>query len=168
MLALIIYFIGAAVLVVADQFTKLWAINHLQKIGTMPIVGDYLRFTYAGNTGAAFSILEGQHLLLIAVPLVMSLICIYFLVTRKLHSVIGDISLMLIIAGGIGNLIDRIFRGFVVDFIDLAKIHFAIFNVADSCVTVGAVLLVIYVLVHEGVFGRGSRHSELFTKRRRY
>ncbi len=167
-LLVILYFIGIAALVAVDQLTKLWVLNYLEKIGSMNVIGDFLKFTYAANNGAAFSILPGQRAVLIIIPLIMSAVCLYFIVSRRLNSVLGDISLMLITAGGIGNLIDRVMRGSVVDFIYLAKINFAIFNVADSCVTVGAVLLVIFVIMQEEAHGRRKSRSEIFRKRRRY
>lgn len=166
MLGIMLYFIGIAGLVVFDQLTKLWAVNYLQKVGTMPLLGNFVNFTFASNNGAAFSILQGQKLLLIVVPFIFSIACIVLIALRRMNSKIGDLSLMLIAAGGIGNLIDRVFRGYVVDFIYFEKIHFAIFNVADSCVCVGVVLLVIYLLISEGTFGRSNKRSEIFTKRR--
>jgi signal peptidase II len=167
-LAVVLYMLGIAVLITADQLTKLWVLDSLKKIGSMNVIGNFLTFTYESNTGAAFSILQGQRILLIALPLVLSAVCLYIIVSRRLQSVLGDMAMMLIAAGGIGNLIDRIFRGYVVDFIYLAKINFAVFNVADSCVTVGAVLLVLFVLMHEGIFGRSKSQSEIFSKRRKY
>lgn len=168
MLGIMLYFLGIAGLVIVDQLTKLWAVSYLQKVGTMPVIGDFVNFTFASNNGAAFSILQGQKLLLIAVPLIFSAACVTLIAIRRMNSKIGDISLMLIAAGGIGNLIDRVFRGYVVDFIYFAKIHFAIFNVADSCVCVGVILLVIFLLISEGTFGRSNKRSEIFTKRRRH
>lgn len=168
MLAVVLYILGIAVLVAADQLAKLWVLNYLQKVGTIHVIGNYLTFTYESNTGAAFSILQGQRLLLIALPLILSAVCLYLILSRRLHSVLGDMAMMLIVAGGIGNLTDRIFRGYVVDFIYLAKINFAVFNVADSCVTVGAVLLILFVLMQEGIFGRSKSQSEIFRKRRKY
>lgn len=167
MLGILLYFLGMAGLVAGDQLTKLWAVNCLQKVGTKPLLGDFVNFTFVTNNGAAFNILQGQKVLLIAVPLIFSAVCIALIAMRKMHSVIGNISLMLIAAGGIGNLIDRIFRGYVVDFIYVEKIHFAIFNVADSCVCVGVALLVIYLILSDGTIGRNNRRSEIFTKRRR-
>lgn len=168
MLGIVLYFLGIAGLVAADQLTKLWAVNYLQKVGTMPLLGDFVNFTFASNKGAAFSILQGQKVLLIAVPLIFSAACLVLIAMRKMHSLVGNLALMLIAAGGIGNLIDRAFRGYVVDFIYVEKIHFPIFNVADSCVCVGVVLLVIYLLLSDGTIGRNNRRSEIFTKRRRH
>jgi signal peptidase II len=164
----ILYIFGIAALVVADQLTKLWVLDYLKKIGSMNVFGDFLKFTYETNIGAAFSTFQGQRVIIIAVPLIMIAVCLFFLISRRLNSVLGDVSLMFIIAGGVGNLIDRVMRGYVVDFIYFAKINFAVFNVADSCVTIGAVLLIIFVLMHEGNFGGRKSRIEIFKKRRRY
>lgn len=149
LIAIILYALGILLLAFVDQLTKLWAVTYLEKVGSVPVLGDYLRFTYVTNKGAAYNILQGQTVFLIAVPAVLSAVCIGIIVSRRLHSVLGDISLMLIAAGGVGNLIDRITRGYVVDFIDFNIIHFAIFNFADSCVMIGVVLFIIFVLLRE-------------------
>lgn len=166
LLGVIPYLIAIAVLVVADQLTKLWALDVLAKTGSKRVIGDFLIFYFVTNIGAAFNSFLGQRVFLIAFSAVLSAVCVYFLLSRRLHSVLGDIALALITAGGIGNLIDRIFRGYVIDFIDFNAIHFAIFNVADSCVTVGAVLLIIFVLLLETKSGGRKSKSGIFTQRR--
>lgn len=165
-IAIILYLLGIMVLTAVDQFTKLWVVSRLAGIGSMPVIGNFIKFSYAENTGAAFSTLQGQRVLLIAVPALLSAVCIGVIISRYLDSVLGNVSLMLIAAGGIGNLIDRITRGYVVDFIDFNAIHFAIFNVADSCVTIGVVLLLIFVLIRESNLGRRKSKSDIFTRRR--
>jgi signal peptidase II len=161
----ILYFLGMAVIIAADQIVKLWVLNDLSKIGSMSVIGDFLKFTYVPNKGAAFSILEGKRLLLIIVPAIFTLAFIVILALQKIDSVLGNVSLMLIAGGGIGNLIDRIRLGYVVDFIDLNKINFAIFNIADTCVTVGVILLIIFIFTHEAALGRGKSKSGIFTRR---
>jgi signal peptidase II len=165
-IAVVLYILGMIALVGADQLTKHWVVSYLSKVFTMPVIGDFIRFTYISNNGAAFNIMSGQRVFLIVVPALLSLVCIGVIVSRRLDSVLGDISLMLISAGGFGNLIDRAVRGYVVDFIDFNAIHFAVFNVADSCVTIGVILLVLYVILREGNFGRRKQKSGIFTRRR--
>lgn len=157
-----LYFIAVAALVALDQLTKFWVVSRLAKVGSMPVIGDYVRFTYAENRGAAFSILQDKKIFLIAVPAVLSLACIAVIISRRIKSKLGNISLALVAAGGIGNLIDRCVRGYVVDFIDFNVIHFAIFNVADSCVTIGVVLFIIFALKGESNHRRRSK-SDIFT-----
>lgn len=162
--AVVLYFIAIAALIAVDQLTKFWVLSRLSTVGSMPVIGNFIKFTYAENRGAAFSILQGKRIFLIAVPAVLSLACIVVIISRRIESVLGNISLALIAAGGIGNLIDRCIRGYVVDFIDFNVIHFAIFNVADSCVTIGVVLFLIFALTSESNHKRRSK-SDIFTRR---
>lgn len=171
MIAVTLYILGIALFVAFDQLTKLWAVNSLQKVGSIPVIGDGVRFTYTENIGAAFSLLQGQRILLLIVPGLMSLLCLGVIISRKLGSVLGDISLMLVVAGGIGNIIDRARLGYVIDFIDFHVINFAIFNVADSCVTIGAALFVIFIICKEAAGSKksgtgGHSKSDIFTRRR--
>lgn len=143
-----------AALVGIDQWIKLWAIENLQgqpSRSFLPIGDfDWMHLTYTENTGAAFSMLSGSRLFLILFPLVMIVVCGIML--HRLHKehrwMIA--ALPLVMAGGIGNLIDRVFRGgAVVDYLDLQLFDFAIFNFADCCVSVGVVLVIICVLFVE-------------------
>jgi signal peptidase II len=101
-----------------------------------------LHFTYAENTGAAFSILTGkQGLLILFTGMVIVVICFYFWREKEHMSVLANIAMAMVIGGAMGNFIDRILWNYVVDFIDFRLIDFAIFNGADSFIVVGAVLL---------------------------
>ncbi len=142
--------LAAFLLVAADQFTKLWAYNGLRLNGTQPIIQDVLHLTYYENTGAAFSILTGKTTLLAAVTGIIIIAAIYCMVTRRIEGKLLNSCVALIIAGGVGNLIDRVFRGYVIDFIDFRLINFPVFNVADICVVIGTVLMMIYFLFIEG------------------
>lgn len=145
---LIVYFLLMAVLVAIDQALKFLVLTKL-KDTDLPVLGDFIHLYYMSNTGAAFSLLEGRMPLLITVTLIMIAVCIFLLVRHKISGKAGNIALVLISAGGMGNLIDRIFRGYVVDYIYPKFIHFAVFNFADSCVVVGAILLCVYLLIVE-------------------
>lgn len=147
MLSIIRYLIAIAALIAVDQGVKIWVLNALQPIGSMPVLGNILEFSYVENRGAAFGILQNARWFFITVTILLVIVCIFFLFFRKMKSRLANAALILIIAGGIGNLIDRIFRGFVVDFIYFKAINFAVFNIADSCVVIGAVLLCIYVML---------------------
>lgn len=143
-----------AALVGVDQWIKIWAIENLQgqpSRSFLPIGDfDWMHLTYTENTGAAFSILSGSRVFLIVFPLIMIVVCIVMLhrFYREHRWVL--VTLPLMIAGGIGNLIDRIFRGgAVVDYLDLQLFDFAIFNFADCCVSVGVILLIICILFVE-------------------
>lgn len=143
-----IYFIGLALLIVIDQLTKSWAVNTLMEKGSMPFINGLIGFRYAENTGAAFSILRDKQLLLILMTSVIIIGLIGFMIkaVRMDEHVVVKLSYMLIISGAIGNLIDRVRLNYVVDLLEFKFIQFPIFNIADVCVVLGIVLLVIATL----------------------
>ena len=154
MITVIIIFAVIAVLVGADQMIKVWAIENLQNMPERPFLQigsfDWMHLRYIENSGAAFSMLSGSRIFLIAFPLIMITACLYLLHRLgKTHRWLYA-ALPLIAAGGIGNLIDRVIRGGkVVDYLDLQLFRFAVFNFADVCVTVGVAILIICVLFFE-------------------
>lgn len=145
---IVFYILSILALIAADQLSKLWAVTQLRPVGVIPVLGDFLQFAYAENTGAAFSFLENhnQRWLFVSVTAVLVLACLVVLFSRRVRGAMGVLSLILIVSGGVGNMLDRIFRGYVVDFVYFKFIHFAIFNFADSCAVIGAVLLCVYLL----------------------
>lgn len=155
--------LAAVILVAVDQLTKFWAYSSLRLTSTIPLIEGVLHFTYHENTGAAFSIMSGKTYLLAVVTGAVILAGIYCMVTRRIEGRLLNASVALIIAGGTGNLIDRAFRGFVVDFIDFRLINFPVFNFADICVVAGTGILMVYFLFIEGrsLAGKGkeARHE---------
>lgn len=149
-----LYLLTIILFVMADQAVKMLVLRTM-KDQDIPVLGNILHFTYAENTGAAFSLLQGKIWLLSAATAVMVSVCLFLLLTRRFDSKLCNVALALIISGGIGNLIDRIFRHYVVDFIYFKIINFADFNLADSYVVVGAVLLCLYLIRAEAK-DRGS------------
>ncbi len=142
-----LYFLAAAVLVVLDQLVKL-AIRSGFALGEqLTLIPRVLGLTYVQNTGMAFSSLSGKTSFLTIVSLVASVALFIMLLTGKPFShPFGKWSLTLILAGAVGNLIDRLFFHFVTDMIQVLFIDFAVFNVADCCVVVGGILMAVYVL----------------------
>lgn len=139
-----------AVSVIIDQVLKLIVSNALEIGHTMPVIDGVFHFTYVQNFGAAFSILQNRQWFLILVTSAVMIVAAVILVKNiKKFTTMLSVSLALIIGGGIGNLIDRIRLGYVVDFIDCRFINFPVFNFADCCVVVGAFLLIIAVFVCE-------------------
>ncbi len=138
----------AAGIIIIDQIVK-YAVRTFMYLGeSIPIIEDVFHLTYVQNRGAAFSILSGSRIFLIAVPLIAIAVAIWYLERHKSAHWTLALSLCLIIAGGLGNLIDRITLGFVTDMFDF---HFwPVFNVADISVCVGAGFLVLYTLVFYG------------------
>lgn len=143
----IIALICSALLLAADQLSKYYFLTNYVQYQSEPVINGILNFTYHQNTGGAFGIFKDQQWLLLAITSIMFLVLIYMLIKKKFRAPLLNFSVCLILAGGFGNMIDRIFRGFVVDFIDLQFVHFAIFNIADICVVVGAGLIILYFIL---------------------
>ena len=147
------YFLTGVFIIIADQLTK-----HLIRItmapgDSIPVLGDLFRITYVVNRGAAWGILEGKRFLLIVFTIVV--ICALFLFLRKhpgMHWT-GKASLMMILSGGLGNLIDRTLLGSVTDMFDFSFFP-PVFNVADIAVTCGCGLLILYVIMGERFEGK--------------
>lgn len=141
----------AAVIITLDQLTKLWVVHTLgpaTMTNFVPLLGDSVRFAYSHNTGVAFSMLQGHTELLTISGVLIVAAAIYFYSTqlpnRHLHI---QVTMGLIMGGALGNLIDRVRLGYVVDFIQVG--WFPIFNLADSAITVGAGLLMLQFLREE-------------------
>ncbi|MBR5453698.1 MAG: signal peptidase II [Clostridia bacterium] len=148
--------VGAVIL---DQLTKLLAVNLLKPIDTCPIIKDVLHLTYSENTGAAFGMLKNARWVFMVFSAVAIIAIIAYFFTVKPTDKLCVVSLAFILGGGIGNMIDRIFIGYVVDFIDFRLIDFAIFNGADSFITVGAALLVLYFIISEVKTAREKKNE---------
>ena len=125
-----------------DQLTKWLAVKFLLPVGTVPIIRDALHLTYAENRGAAFGMLANHRwVFLLTSTITIIGVGLYLYFGHAADSTLSGVSLAMIVSGGIGNMIDRLALGYVVDFIDFRLINFAIFNGADSFVCVGAALL---------------------------
>ncbi len=141
----------AALLVGIDQVIK-FIVDKYMAVGDSIAVWDgVLHWTYIQNRGAAFGIWQDQRWILVGVTSVLVLAGIFVLATKKVKNTFLIWSFSLIIAGGLGNLIDRVFRHFVIDYIEVRLIHFAIFNFADCCVVIGTGMLIGYLLLGERV-----------------
>lgn len=135
------------VLIIAfDQITKYFASLKLADGSVAKFIPGIVQFKYAENTGMAFSMLSGARWVFIALTVVVCVGVFYYLFSNRCKSLWLYWSLGVILSGGIGNLIDRIRFGYVVDFIEPTFVNFAIFNIADCAVTCGAVVLVGYLL----------------------
>ena len=138
--------LGAAVLVVLDQLIKHWATAALLPVGSMEVPPGIVELRYCLNDGMAFSMLAGKQGLLIGVTSVMLVAVLVMLFVRKMP-LAERIAWTLVLGGGVGNLIDRVLNGVVVDYINVLFMHFAIFNFADICVCVGVGLLMLVLLL---------------------
>lgn len=141
--------IFAAAIVALDQLTKYLTVANISLGDTVPVLDGVFHFTYVQNTGAAFSMLEGKtwfFYIITFVFLVLVLLCIW---KKWLKSTGSLLSLAAITGGAVGNLIDRMVQGYVVDMIEVEFMRFAVFNVADCFITCGAVALVIFVFLED-------------------
>ena len=139
----------SAVLVGIDQILKVLAIEYLKPVGSYPIIPDIFHLTYVENRGAAFGMMAGQKWFLIWVTAIVILAAVIAIMAGKIKNTTVLFSVATIIGGGVGNLIDRVYRGYVVDYVHLKIIDFAVFNFADICVTVGTAILLVYLLFYE-------------------
>ena len=137
---------AVAALVGIDQLIKLWAVQVLQPVGAMPLIPHVVELRFVLNQGMAFSLLSGKQLFLIIATSAALLAVAYGLFFRSRGKRLQQAALVLVLGGGIGNLIDRIATGVVVDYINVLFMNFAIFNFADICVCVGVGLLMVWVL----------------------
>lgn len=139
-----LYFpLAAVMLILLDQLSKQWIVNHIPLNAIRKCVPGIFSLTYLRNYGAAFSILQNQQWFFTVITLaVVGAACYYFIknINGNFWFLFG---LLLIISGGIGNFIDRLRLGYVIDMVHLDFINFAIFNMADSYLTVGVVILFI-------------------------
>ncbi len=140
-----IYVLIIIAIVVIDQLAKWLVVLYVKPIDTLPLIQNVFHLTYSENTGAAFSILQGKQTFLVLITAIaMTVMFVYLLKwSTQPGEIFAKIGFAMLIGGGIGNLIDRIRLGYVVDFFDARIINFAIFNTADSFVVVGVALYLI-------------------------
>lgn len=142
----VITLLSMAFLVALDQFIKILVIKYLEPIGSLSLIDGFIQLNYAENTGAAFGSFSGYTLALSVFTLIVIIAGVVLLMTKKIKFGVEYVCTAAIIAGGIGNLIDRFARGFVVDYIEPLFVSFAIFNFADILVTCGAAVLIAWLI----------------------
>lgn len=142
----ILSWLCVVVLAGIDQLIKGWATAELLPVEAMPLIPKVIELRYVLNDGMAFSMLSGQRWLLIAVTGVVLLAVMGMLLVRRMSG-LERVAWVLVAGGGIGNLIDRVLNGVVVDYFNLLFMRFAVFNFADVCVCVGVGLLILTLLV---------------------
>lgn len=131
-----------------DQLTKWLTVVCLETEGTsFPLWQDVLHFTYVKNTGMAFGMMKDHRWVFMVFSSIAIIALLVYLFRFRPESRWMQISMAFIIGGGIGNMIDRIILGYVVDFIDFTLINFAVFNIADSFVCIGAGMMIVYLVI---------------------
>lgn len=152
--------------VLADQATKLLVINFLDREEPLEIIPNVFRFTYVENRGAAFGMLDDKRWVFMIISTIAIIGLLIYLLKFSGNNKLLNIGLSLVIGGGIGNMIDRVAYGYVVDFLDFCafpKVWMWVFNVADSCVCIGAGLIALYLIidiVKEAKKGKQTTTSE--------
>lgn len=134
---------------ILDRVTKLWAVSYFKTHDDIIVIKDYFNITYLTNKGAAWGSFQNKLLFLSIITSAVVIFMIYYLIKNKKNSKFLNLSLALIISGALGNLFDRIYYKYVVDFILFHfrdVYYYPVFNVADMFVVIGTTLLVIYIL----------------------
>ncbi|MGN0162210.1 MAG: signal peptidase II [Candidatus Ornithomonoglobus sp.] len=145
----VLWLIAAAVITLLDQLMKLHILHNYTPgtvFGGIPGVADFL---YVKNTGAAFSIFSGNTRVLSIISVLFCIAVIAYWIIKKPSHTMGCIALVLLFSGALGNAIDRVAYGFVVDFISIKWFSFPVFNIADMAIVGGAIAAVIYVLIFD-------------------
>lgn len=145
---MLLYIIAVLLMIALDQAVKLWALTSLQAQHTIPLIENMFHLTYVENRGAAFSLFAqfDSRWIFVALACVITVVILIALQKNYMQTVLGRWSLVLIASGALGNAIDRVAHGFVVDLFDFRLIHFPVFNVADIFICIGGALFVIYFM----------------------
>ena len=148
--------LSAAGLAAIDQLIKFFAVTWPQDAGTVTLIPGLIDLVYVENTGAAWGLFAGNTWLLVGVTSLAIIAAVVFMLMKKVQSPFLIWMISVVIGGGVGNLIDRIFRvdaagnHFVVDYLNFSFIDFPVFNFADCCVVIGMIAIVIYILFFDG------------------
>ena len=145
-----IFFLIAVLVVLVDFTAKRSAIAHLMHIDTIPLLDGIFHLTYVENRGAAFGIMQNQRWFFIVLTVAVLAVVLFVCFRYKDKHLLLCTALSLLTGGAVGNMIDRIVYGYVVDFFDFRLIDFPVFNVADIFIVIGAGLLAIYFIFFEG------------------
>lgn len=142
-----LYYLLAAALVVMDQLVKFLVRANIPLGEGVPFIPHILQLTYYQNTGAAFSIFEQHTWILTLISAAASVLLIVLLAKKTFNHPFAMVSLALVLAGAVGNLIDRLFLGYVTDMFQTLFMNFPIFNVADICIVCGGIAFCVYFLL---------------------
>lgn len=145
---MITYLVVTFILVIIDQITKFLALTRLKPVGNITVIPGFFDFTFVENRGAAFGILHGQRFFFIILTIIVVAVIIYEIkkmpVTKEYNYLRW--ALTLIMSGAIGNFIDRLLRGYVVDFLEITFISYPVFNIADIFVVCGTIFMSVLIL----------------------
>lgn len=151
--------IVGAVLVIIDQIIKYFVSAYLQPVGSVSVIDNLFSLTYVENKGVAFGMFSDMRWVFVALTSALLAIIIFYMFKKRPKGKFFYICAALIIGGGIGNLIDRIFYGYVIDYLSLSFFP-PVCNFADYCITAGTIMLVIYLLFFSDVLD-SSKKAEI-------
>ncbi|HHY43024.1 MAG TPA: signal peptidase II [Thermoanaerobacterales bacterium] len=140
------HFIVSFLILALDLFTKYLVQKHMKPYQTIPVINDIFHITYVQNPGAAFGIFNGKTFFITAISLAVILIIAFVLIKYPIKHNVLKIVLALILGGAIGNLVDRLRYGYVVDFLDFRI--WPVFNISDCAIVVGVIILVYLIMFH--------------------
>lgn len=148
--------IVGAVLVIIDQIIKYFISAYLQPVGSVSVIGNIFSLTYVENKGVAFGMFSDMRWIFVALTSILLLIIIFYMFKKRPKGKFFYVCAALIIGGGIGNLIDRIFYGYVIDYLSLSFFP-PVCNFADYCITAGTIMLVIYLLFFSDILNSSKK-----------
>ena len=152
------YTLGALAIVGVDQLVKYLVVANIPLFGSAPLLPGIMKLTYVQNTGAAFSMLSGMQWVFVAVFVLLTALLIFEYFKKPLpFTKFERWCIAAVYGGGLGNVIDRVLRGYVVDMFQTEFIDFAIFNVADIFITCGCILLMIHVVFFNKPFWKEEK-----------
>lgn len=143
-----IYIIIGALVLIGDILTKLWASGTLADVGMIPIIRGVFNLTYVENSGVAFGMMRDKRIVFVTLSVVILVILGMYFYRAKNKNIWLKLGTALIFSGSIGNMIERVSKGYVVDFLDFCLINFPVFNIADIAVCIGAAALVVHFLFY--------------------
>ena len=144
------------IMVAVDQIIKYFVTVYLQPLGSVTVIDNLFNLTYVENNGVAFGMFSDMRWMFVALTSVLLFVIIFIMFKKRPKGKMFYIAAGLIIGGGIGNLIDRIFYGYVIDYLSLSFFP-PVCNFADYCITIGTVLLIIYLLFFSNVFDSSKK-----------
>ncbi|MCR8968857.1 signal peptidase II [Facklamia sp. 7083-14-GEN3] len=139
-------FIITAAIIILDQSLKIWTQNYLTMNQAVEIIPNFFQLNYIQNTGAGWGLFDGQRFFLIGVTFLVIFYLVYLIWKNRYYSLWAKLAYALLLGGAVGNLIDRLLRGYVVDMLQIRLFDFPIFNLADTSLTLGVILLIIMVI----------------------
>lgn len=152
----------SSIFLIIDIIVKLLVQNTMYYNESIKIIDKFFYLTYVKNTGAAWSILSGKQTFLILITIIIIVVLLLYLYKKKTHTKLDIIGYSLLLAGAIGNLIDRCLYGYVIDYLDfyIFNYNFPVFNIADCCIVIGIMILFISSWREEyGVYSRNRKHK---------